>query len=116
MEENQGQQRYKYDIMYKRSKILKNWNKRQIILNFINNTLSLKSSSKKSKEKIINLHQYEIQWNGKTKKSNIYFFSLRAVLNINAQKYKRIYIGDVNEAKALDWKDKIETVIESKFV
>lgn len=59
---------YKIGNIYKRSKILKKWNKRCIILDKLKKTMSLKSG-KKSKEKVVQLENYEVTWVGKPSKS-----------------------------------------------
>lgn len=110
-----GQSNYKIGVIYKRSKILKSWNKRSIVLNYIKGTLSLRKG-KASKEKIILLENYEVTWVGKVKKSKVFYFNVKAVKDISIQKYKRIIIGDTNEQNARMWMEEIEKIIEKKFV
>ncbi|EAS07102.1 oxysterol-binding protein (macronuclear) [Tetrahymena thermophila SB210] len=113
--EETAQSNYKIGVIYKRSKILKSWNKRSIVLNYIKGTLSLRKG-KAAKEKVILLENYEVQWVGKPKKSKVYYFNLKAVKDISSQKYKRVIIGDVNEQNAHMWMEEVEKIIDKNYI
>lgn len=61
--DNFGGEIYKIGTIYKRSKLLKRWNKRSIVLNYVKGTLNLRKG-KSAKEKVILLDDYEVVWVG----------------------------------------------------
>ena len=73
---------YKIGNIFKRSEILKKWNKRSIILDKLKRTMSLRSG-KKAKEKVVVLENYEVQWVGSSKKSRMFLFCVKATKNIS---------------------------------
>jgi len=80
---------------------LKSWNKRSIVLNFIKGTLGLRKG-KASKEKVLHLQNFEVAWMGNTK-SKVFYFKVKAIKNFSQEKYKRVNLGDTDEANARMW-------------
>ena len=42
-------------------------------------------------------------WMGNTNKSKVFYFKVKAVKNFGQEKYKRINLGDTDEANARMW-------------
>lgn len=101
--------KYKHGTLYKRSKLLKKWNARSILLNYAQGTLTIRSGTSK-KEKIIQLTKYRIDWIGAHKKNkNRFIFTLTAKNKKERNlRYKIIYLSDANEAGLREWYQEIK--------